>query len=311
MEYASTKLLESLQRPLPVHKIQTQWTKKANIQIDILRLDLLHPDISGNKWFKLKYNLAEAQKRGIHTVLSFGGAWSNHIHALAAAGYHLGMDTMGVIRGEPVEPLSDTLQDAERWGMQLHFVTRQAYRNKQTPSFQKRLLEQLGLALEGVWWVPEGGNNVLGALGCEEILASGQIRPEDYQSIWLACGTGATLAGVVKSAEGVQVTGVPVIKGGGYLQQEIHQYTGDCHQNWSLVLDAHCGGYAKTNSELITFIARFEEEAGIPLEPVYTGKAMLALYKQAAEGRFISGSRILFIHTGGLQGRRGIIKNCG
>ena len=297
--------IKSLNRSLPVHSARPSWLSGTGVEIDVLRLDLLHPDISGNKWFKLKHNIAEAQRQGINTVLSFGGAWSNHIHALSAAGHHLGLKTIGVIRGERVANLSNTLRDAENWGMQLQFITRKQYREKHQNEFRSELLQTLGLPAEKVWWVPEGGNNALGAKGCQEILAAGQINPDDYQHIWLACGTGATLAGIACSAGKTLVTGIPVLKGGDYLGEDITHYTFGHSSNWRLLTEYHCGGYAKTTPELLEFIQNVEQETGIPLDPVYTGKAMLALKKTIEAGEIPVGSRVLMVHTGGLQGKRG------
>ncbi|OED46124.1 hypothetical protein ACH42_04065 [Endozoicomonas sp. (ex Bugula neritina AB1)] len=302
MEYAS---IESLNHLLPVQSVHCSWLSNTRVEVDILRLDLLHPDISGNKWFKLKHNIIEARRQGMNTLLSFGGAWSNHIHALSAAGKHLGMSTIGVIRGERSKTLSDTLKDAEQWGMRLHFVTRKAYREKQTELFRQQIFQELELPSGSVWWVPEGGNNALGAKGCEDILASGDINPKHYQQIWLACGTGATLAGVAHSAKHTLVTGIPVLKRGEYLKEGINQYISGRSRNWRLLTEHHCGGYAKVTPELSSFITGFERETNIPLDPVYTGKAMLALKKTIEAGRIEKESRVLMIHTGGLQGKRG------
>ena len=297
--------IEPLNRSLPVYSACPSWLSGTGVEVDVLRLDLLHRDISGNKWFKLKHNIAEAQRQGIDTILSFGGAWSNHIHALSAAGHHLGLKTIGVIRGERVANLSNTLRDAEHWGMQLHFITRKQYREKHLDEFRSELLHTLGLSPEKVWWVPEGGNNALGAKGCRDILAAGHINPDDYQHIWLACGTGATLAGIACSAENTLVTGIPVLKGGGYLGEDITHYTSGYTCQWRLLTEHHCGGYAKITPELLEFIESFEQETDIPLDPVYTGKAMLALKKTVEAGAISVGSRVLMVHTGGLQGKRG------
>ncbi len=306
MKKTSIKAL--LSRSVPVEQIYPSWVAHTDIQLDILRLDQLHPHISGNKWFKLKNHLLGAEKRNITTVLSFGGAWSNHIHALAAAGNALGIKTIGVIRGErPARP-SAMLQDVEQWGMQLHFISRKDYRLKHDADFQKQLLTDLSLCSEQVLIVPEGGSGALGVAGCEDILAAGNINAQNYDEIWLACGTGATLAGIVRSTPSTtQVKGVAVLKGADFLNEDIRQHLrADC-SNWYLETDYHCGGYGKTTPELLAFIKSFEAEAGIPLDHVYTGKMMLVLKQQILAGQIRKGNRILAVHTGGLQGKRGLI----
>ena len=291
---------------LPVTEVSATRLLPHNIYLDILRLDQLHPIISGNKWFKLKHHLEYAFGHGYSHVLSFGGAWSNHIHALAAAGHILGFPTVGVIRGERAKQLSPTLQDVESWGMQLHFISRHDYRNKHTPEFQEELLSELGLSPKGVWVVPEGGSGELGAIGCESILSAGNIGRDEYNQIWLAAGTGATSAGVIRSVSGSEtdVHCVSVLKGADWLNQDIQSYLENQQRRWKVELDYHCGGYARTTPELMSFMSSFEQETGVPLEPVYTGKALYGLFQSVKAGKVESGSRILFIHTGGLQGKR-------
>ena len=304
----SSPLFDELSRQrVPLSPVITDWLQSYNIHLDILRLDNLHPIISGNKWFKLKNHLVCARDAGCKMVLSFGGAWSNHIHALAAAGKVLGFETIGVIRGEQPPRLSPTLQDAVDWGMRLHFVSRFDYREKHSPEFQKRTLKVLGLNAQDVWIVPEGGSGELGVKGCEDILISASVDTNDYDQIWLAAGTGATAAGVIRSVSGntfVQV--VAALKGAGWMQQDIQGFLPKGIQNWSLDTDSHCGGYAKTTPDLLAFIKAFALDTGIPLEPVYTGKVLLALYKEVINSDIPSGSRLLVIHTGGLQGARSL-----
>ncbi len=295
---------------VPVHTIHTEWLNAANVSLDILRLDLLHPEISGNKWFKLKNHLLPAFENGFRSVLSFGGAWSNHIHALAAAGKHLGFPTIGVIRGERPERLSLTLQDAERWGMHLHFVTRKEYREKSTPAFQKSLLKTLGLDDSQVCIVPEGGAGPLGVKGCEEILSAGGIDENNYEQIWLAAGTGATSAGVIRSkASQTFVQCVAVLKGADWMKEdiaiELQSLQKSPQNNWEVDTQSHCGGYAKKTPELLHFIDSFYQEASIPLDPVYTGKMLFALYNKVLAGS-MENTRVLALHTGGLQGARSL-----
>nr|MDT0250154.1 pyridoxal-phosphate dependent enzyme [Endozoicomonas sp.] len=306
--------IDTLDKPVPVQPVATEWLNRAGVSLDILRLDQLDPEISGNKWYKLKHNLLLAKKQGKSIVLSFGGAWSNHIHALAAAGHRFGLSTIGVIRGEPVELLSATLADAVNWGMQLHYLSRSDYRRKHEPLFLAHLLSQSGLSENEVHLVPEGGSNPSGVLGCREILAAGGIAPGQYDEIWLACGTGATLAGISLAASdelpGTQVKGVAVLKGADFLRHDIHQHIGQPLNNWSLLTDCHHGGYARTTNELLTFIKAFEDETAVALDPVYTGKVMFAIKHSLVESLKSAGlcreKRILMVHTGGLQGRRGM-----
>ncbi|MGY0218678.1 1-aminocyclopropane-1-carboxylate deaminase/D-cysteine desulfhydrase [Endozoicomonadaceae bacterium StTr2] len=300
-------LKQLLNARVEVNQLKLRWLAGSNIQVDMLRLDQLHPQISGNKWYKLKGHLQQAERLGISTLLSFGGAWSNHIHALAAAGKHLGFKTIGVIRGEKPKKLSATLQDAEAWGMQLHFVNRADYRQKHTEEFQQQLLQQLQLSPDQVLIAPEGGSGDLGVSGCEDILAAGNIDARDYQEIWLACGTGATLSGIARSAApDTQVRGIAVLKGADFLRDDIKHYSGSLLNNWILETDYHCGGYGKVSPELLQTIDEFEQDTGIPLDQVYTGKMVNALKQKQAMLTANNIQRILLVHTGGLQGRRGM-----
>ena len=293
---------------VPVHSVSPRWLEGTGIELDILRLDLLHPTISGNKWFKLKPHLQAAQKAGQGTVMSFGGAWSNHLHALAAAGKEFGFRTIGVIRGEQHTP-SAMLQDAERWGMVLHYVCRSDYHRRYEAEYQQLLVEQLGYNIEETAVVPEGGSGVSGVQGCESILAAGHINPRDYDEIWLGCGTGSTLAGVTRSVKhAAKVQGVAVLKGADFLRRDIAGYLPDYGTKWALDTDNHCGGYGKAPAELLDFINEFELDTNIPLDQIYTGKVMLALKKKIGQGGMKNVSRLLMIHTGGLQGKRGIKK---
>ncbi|KEQ16670.1 1-aminocyclopropane-1-carboxylate deaminase/D-cysteine desulfhydrase [Endozoicomonas numazuensis] len=291
---------------VPIERINTSLIRSSTINLDILRLDKVHPLISGNKWFKLKYFLINARSKGIKTLLSFGGAWSNHLHALAAAGYHLGFQTVGIVRGEKPANSSAMLKDAERWGMKLIYVSRSDYRKRYEAEYHQALLKALSIASDQVVIVPEGGSGELGVRGCEDILLAGSVQAAEYDEIWLACGTGATMAGVVRSVDSVvHVRGFPVLKGGGFLKADIQQYLKPTETRWSLELNHHCGGYGKMTPELMQFILTFEQETGIPLDPVYTGKLLLALKHKAESGELLINQRLLLIHTGGLQGRRG------
>ena len=291
---------------LPVNNIVTQWLSGTDVFTDLLRLDTLHPQVSGNKWFKLKHLIDLVKESRWKGIVSFGGAWSNHIHALAAVGHYLNIPVTGIIRGEQAQTLSATLQDARRWGMQLIFVSRQEYRLLQQPEYQVRLYQYPGI--KDCLIVPEGGSGELGVKGCEDILAAGGVNPADYDEIWLPAGTGATAAGLIRSVQNkALVRVIAVLKGAHWLNSSISRYlpTGS-RSSWRLECDYHCGGYARTIPELLGFIESFYAETGIPLDHVYTGKMLLALKQMVTAGQIVSGHRILLIHTGGLQGLRGL-----
>jgi 1-aminocyclopropane-1-carboxylate deaminase len=271
-----------------------------NIRLTVKREDLLHPHISGNKFRKLKYNLIQAKEEGRTALLTFGGAFSNHIAATAAAGKEYGFQTIGVIRGEElVNKVGDnpTLAFAGSCGMRFKFVTREAYRHKADPSFADKLREEFG----DLYLVPEGGTNSLAVKGCEEILVFGDER---FTHICCAVGTGGTISGLINSAQAhQQVLGFPALKGAG-LQDEIAIFAKK--DNWKLVEDYHFGGYGKVNEELIAFMNGFFDTTGIPLDPVYTGKLFFGVIDMINKGRFPGDSDILLIHTGGLQGIAGM-----
>lgn len=267
---------------ITLQHISPSWLP-VDIQAAILRLDLLHPEVSGNKWFKLKHNLTTAGKR---RIVTFGGAYSNHIAATAAACAMAGIPCTGIIRGEKPLQLSHTLQQSASKGMQLEFVSREAYRNKDTISYPDAYI------------IPEGGNNPAGALGCQEILSLADTH--SFTHILCAVGTGTTLAGLINSALPHQeVQGFTVLKGAGYLQQQVSELlTPGITTPWKLVHDFHEGGYAKTTPALISFINQFYRETQIPLDIVYTGKLLMGFKRST----FPAGSKVLLIHTGGLQG---------
>ncbi len=281
--------------------------KKLNITLHIKREDLLHPEISGNKFRKLKYNLLEAKAGNHDTLLTFGGAYSNHISAVAAAGHLLDFKTIGVIRGEELEAdihvtllKNPTLAYAVSKGMKLKFVSRAEYRQRSNPDY----IEKLRLALVDFYLLPEGGTNKLAVKGCQEILTE---EDRNYDYICCSVGTGGTIAGLINSAQPNQeILGLPALKGN-FLEEEISQYT--TTQNWKLVKNYHFGGYAKVSAELINFINDFSKKYHIPLDPVYTGKMFFGIFDLVEKGAFPQNSRILAIHTGGLQGIKGMNLN--
>lgn len=279
-------------------------TKISNQIIDnelfIKREDAIHPIISGNKYRKLKYNLSEAKNKGFTTLLTFGGAHSNHIAALAACGKEFDFKTIGIIRGEELVNKVDvnpTLSYAKTQGMLLEFITRTAYRKKDDFSFISELKTLFG----DFYLIPEGGTNELAVKGCEEIL-----NEEDSMFDFICCsvGTGGTISGLINSSKSHQkILGFPALKGG-FLQNDIRKFARQ--DNWELIEDYHFGGYAKINAELVTFLNDFKAQYNVLLDPIYTGKMMYGIYKLRERDYFPKGSKILAIHTGGLQGIKGM-----
>ena len=273
---------------------------KFGVQLFVKREDQIHPFISGNKFRKLKYNLEEAKILGFKTLLSFGGAFSNHITAVAAAGKEFGLNTIGVIRGEElVEEIehNPTLKFAEQCGMQFKFVTREVYRNKTSVHFIEGLKAEFG----DFYLLPEGGTNTLAVKGCEEILTE---QDTDFDYICCSVGTGGTISGLINcSKPGQQILGFSSLKGD-FLKEDIGKFVEK--KNWQLITDYHFGGYAKINETLISFINEFKSNNQIPLDPIYTGKMMFGIFDLLEKGFFSKGSKILAIHTGGLQGVEGV-----
>lgn len=266
----------------------------------IRREDQLHPYISGNKYHKLKYNITYALEKGYTGLLTFGGAYSNHILATAVAAKQAGMNSIGIIRGEELyksAATNPTLRMAKAHGMDLHFISRKAYREKENAVFLNKIKEQYPRA----YIIPEGGNNALAVKGCENIL---QAEDEKFRIITTAVGTGGTMAGIVKSTLPHQkVLGFSVLKGD-FQQQMLLKYTDKTNY---FITDAYCfGGYAKVDERLIDFINEFKEETGIPLDPIYTGKMLYGIRENIKNKLFDENTRILAIHTGGLQGIEGM-----
>ena len=277
----------------------------SKVKVSILRLDELHPQLSGNKWFKLKYNLEQASKQHCKTLVSFGGAWSNHLHALAWAGKEFGFNTVAYVRGELIEPLNPCLQDASDWGMELRALSREDYKRKDDPAFLNNLIRDV----HSPYVIPEGGGNSLGIQGCSDILEG--IEQGKFDCISLACGTGTTMAGILTAAQ-VPILGIQVLKGDGYLSNEVVAYLQTLSINptvsWQVRDEFHRGGYARTDQTLLDFCQYFEDETSVPLEPVYSGKMFMALAELIKSEYFQKGAHILAVHGGGLQGNRGFFK---
>jgi len=289
----SFKLNKSVNQPISV-------LKKYGVEIFLKREDDIHPFISGNKYRKLKYNIEEAKRLKHETLLTFGGAFSNHIAAAAFAGKEFGFKTIGIIRGDELQDKineNPTLSFAEACGMKFKFVSREQFREKHTPLFLEKLHETFG----NFYLLPEGGTNELAIRGCEEILNNGD---DDFDFVCCSVGTGGTISGIINSSKpGQQVLGFPALKGS-FLIEDISKFVSK--QNWNIIADYSFGGYAKIDEALIHFINQFKKDNNIQLDPVYTGKMMFGIFDLMKKGYFPRGSKILAIHTGGLQGISGM-----
>lgn len=290
------------------------FAQKKLIAIDCLRLDKIHPFVSGNKWYKLKYSILHGYQAGKTQFLSFGGAYSNHLHALAYAGQHLNIKTVGVVRGERVEPLNSTLQDCQDWGMELRWVSREQYRqltsnclygDSVSASASKHFLS----IYPDACIIPEGGAGSDGVLGVETLFnALHHQGVLDYDFIATPVGSGATLAGLVRAKIGrAKCLGFSALRGASDLERRVEvQLEGACRVNrWSIAHDYHFGGFAKTNARLTNFISDIYKQYNLLLDPIYTGKMLYGLAEYIHQGRIPSGSKVLMLHTGGLQGWRG------
>jgi len=273
---------------------------ECDFRLEIKREDLIHSVISGNKYRKLKYNVAFAEKQNLNTLLTFGGAFSNHIAATAAIGETYGLKTIGVIRGEELHDKIEsnpTLKYAKACGMIFKFVSRADFRKKGESSFFEALKREFG----EFYFIPEGGTNNLAVKGCEEILTE---TDKDFDYICTSVGTGGTISGLINcSKPSQQVLGFSALKGN-FLQEDISKFAKQ--DNWKLISNYHFGGYAKINKELITFINQFKQINNIQLDPIYTGKMMYGIFDMINKGCFEKGSKILAIHTGGIQGIQGM-----
>jgi len=275
---------------------------EKEVRLFIKRIDKVHPFVSGNKWFKLKYNLLESEKQGLNALLTFGGAYSNHIAATAFAAQEKGLKSIGIIRGEEHLPLNPTLRFAKENGMKLHYVSRSYYKEKTNDVFLKNLKVQFG----DFYLIPEGGTNELAIQGVAEILDTNDTQ--DY--ICCAVGTGGTIAGIINASNDKQtVIGFPAIKGFEQLEKDIDNWTNET--SYKFINDYVGNGYAKINNELIDFINEFNALHNIPLDAIYTGKMMMGILDLVDKDYFLKGSSILAIHTGGLQGNKGMSERLG
>ena len=298
MDFNSIKEIKNQQVFLPI-------LEEKKVELFIKREDLIHPFVSGNKFRKLKYNVLEAKKLKKKALLTFGGAYSNHVLATAVAGKLAGFKTFGVIRGDELgKNLKDTieenatLREAQNHGMKFHFVSRELYRQKSSFGFIEKMKNKWG----DFYVIPEGGTNCLAVDGCEEILTE---EDAEFDYICSAVGTGGTISGLINaSTKHQKIIGFPALKGN-FLSEEIRKYVSR-KKNWSLKKTYHFGGYAKFDEKLIAFINSFTEQTGVLLDPIYTGKMVYGIVDLIEKGEFSEGTKILAIHTGGIQGIAGV-----
>lgn len=287
--------------PSPIQKLPESVLPGFNLEVWVKRDDLIHSIISGNKYRKLQLNLEKIKSTDIHEIVTFGGAHSNHIVAMAYLCNQLGIRCKGIIRGETNSHRTPTLIDAEKYEMKLEFVSRQDYKQRYEMDYIKDLNEKYPHAII----IPEGGANEHGIKGCEAIVSECQMEV-DFDYITVDCGTGATLAGMVRNLKPHQIAiGVQVLKGADFITPEVHKFNGTPSSNFEVWTDYHFGGYAKYRPELIEFMRWFYRETEIKLDPIYTGKQFYAVFDQIRKNYFPKGSKLILVHTGGLQGIRG------
>ena len=291
----------------PINRIEHPIFSHHNIDVVIKRDDLIHSVISGNKWRKLKHNLIYAKANDFKGVLSFGGAYSNHIHALAFACFQQGLSSIGIIRGEQHYANNCTLMAAQQWGMQLKFVDRSTYKLRGDSEY----LSTLQKTYPNYLIVPEGGSNALALPGVGDVINELSLQCK-FDTLIVPTGSGGTIAGLIKADKNVhEIIGIAVLKQADYLVSEINSLIGDCahhFNNWRLLTDYHRGGYAKFTETDLKRIQAFSLETNIPFEPIYSGKMLLAFLDLVEQGHFPSGHKVVLLHTGGLQGIGGMLE---
>lgn len=281
-------------QPTPIQELTDEAFDRAGVRVLMKREDLNHPYVSGNKWWKLKYNLEEAYRQGKTTLLTFGGAYSNHIYATAAAAHELGLQSIGIIRGEETLPLNPVLTFAASHDMQLHYLSRSAYRSKHEPDFISVLRDRFG----DFYLIPEGGTNKLAVKGVAEFA---QTLGSDFDYLCCAVGTGGTMAGLIRGLDGKKkIIGFPVLKGASYLQNIIEGLLEAPYDNWALNHSYHLGGFAKMPAELKAFRQDFQHKHGIKIDLVYMTKLVWAVSQEIKSGKFERGCTIMVLHSGGL-----------
>lgn len=282
----------------PVQVLHHPLFDQQRLRVIIKREDLNHPFVSGNKWWKLKYNLEEAKRLDYRTILTFGGAHSNHIYATAAAAKEAGLKAFGVIRGDELTAeANNTLQFARDQGIELYFITRERYRQKEERAFADELKEIFG----DFYLIPEGGTNELAIQGVQDF-ALQLAREADFDYLCCAVGTGGTLAGLIKALPDKKIIGFSSLKGS-FLEKEVAKWPGIERGNWLINHDYHFGGYGKVTPDLLNFMLNAEKDFNLPLEQVYTAKMLYGVMDLIKREFFLPGSSIMLLHTGGLQGR--------
>lgn len=290
--------------PSPLQKLECELYSFKQVQVFMKRDDLLHPHIHGNKWRKLKYNLQAAKELGHKQLLTFGGYYSNHIYATAAAAKLFGLESVGVIRGHEPKELSETLRFAKSQGMILKFASREQFGHK----YEAFFLNELREAFNEFYLLPEGGTNQLALKGVAEIIGE---TDNEFDVICTATGTGGTLAGLVAGMKGKgQIIGFSSLKGEDQLTDSVYtlikEYCGSIYNNFKINHDYQFGGYAKWNEELMVYIQQFKQTHGILLDPVYTSKMMYGVEQLIQHSYFAPNTKIMCLHTGGLQGWAGV-----
>ncbi len=290
--------------PVPIESFSHPVLSQYGVSVHVKRDDLQHDVVSGNKLYKLMLNLDQFERDNKKTLITFGGAYSNHLHATAFMGKELGIKTVAIVRGEQLIPLNPTLKDCTDWGMIIEPVSRAVYRQKnQAPEIQT-IIDKY----ESPCVVPEGGANILGVKGAAKMLQG--VDQSDIDVMVVACGTGVTMAGLISACEPhVRVIGMPALKAENWMHSEVQGWLdgmGCSNNNWMVECRYHFGGYGKTNSQLLSFVDELDVQYDLQLDPIYTGKAFYGLLKMIELGQIAKGSRVLFIHSGGLQGKRGL-----
>lgn len=284
-----------LRLPSPLEEVHDERLTARGVRLLLKRDDLINPDIPGNKWRKLKYNLEDAKASGARTLLTFGGAYSNHIRAVAAAGHYFGFATVGIIRGEEHLPLNPTLDYAVRHGMTIDYLDRTTYRSKTSPE----LIEGLRRKFGDFFLIPEGGSNAAAVRGAAEIAAELTV---DYDVVCCPCGTGGTLAGLAAGLPpGKRAIGFAALKGASFLNDDVRRLQAEYgHEtdNWTIELDYSFGGFARRTRALDEFIDEFRRCHGVELEWVYVAKMLYGVFAMVEQHRFEQGTIIVTVITG-------------